>query len=219
MAERRSAKDGSWSGVRVLETRLGVYCHLMVAHNSGPANASVLHQQGFLACPGSSKRLRIDLDLDSELDIMFLSSIAALLGAKAETVTHISLQYCSHSAWDIFVDHLLAVKPQPTFASLEEFSATPISLGECEFDIEPPPLLGLAVGFCHLNESSPRPFLVAPHITSLALTHVNGPVAPILLWTYSTAFARLPASKPLLSISMSPSLPSLLPTIQSFFFA
>ncbi|KAF7293528.1 hypothetical protein MIND_01131200 [Mycena indigotica] len=131
----------------------------------------------FWLARAAPKRLRIDLDLDSELDIMFLSSIAALLGAKAETVTHISLQYCSHSAWDIFVDHLLAVKPQPTFASLEEFSATPISLGECEFDIEPPPLLGLAVGFCHLNESSPRPFLVAPHITSLALTHVNGPVA------------------------------------------
>ncbi|KAF7315721.1 hypothetical protein MIND_00087800 [Mycena indigotica] len=121
------------------------------------------------------KRLRIDLDLDSELDTMFLSSIAALLVAKAETVTHISVQYISYSAWNTFVDHLSAASPQPRFLSLRSFYATsPTALHNQLGDAVPHSFPDLAANLqdLYLDGLPPSSFVVGPNLISLSLTNL-----------------------------------------------
>ncbi|KAF7315727.1 hypothetical protein MIND_00088500 [Mycena indigotica] len=174
MAERRSPKDGSWGSVQVLETRLGVTSRLVVVHNSSPANASVLHRQSFSSCQGNSKRLRIDIY--SELAPTFLPSIAALLVATAETVTHLCVQYSSYSTWDGFINHISAIHSQPRFTSLQQFSATtPIPLwSELDADL-PHRFPGYAPNLQHLllHGLPLSSFAVGPNINSLALTNLN----------------------------------------------
>ncbi|KAF7315725.1 hypothetical protein MIND_00088200 [Mycena indigotica] len=121
------------------------------------------------------KRLRIDLDLDSELDTMFLSSIAALLVAKAETVTHISVQYISYSAWNTFVDHLSAASPQPRFLSLRSFYVTsPTALHNQLGDAAPHSFPDLAANLqdLYLDGLLPSSFVVGANLISLSLTNL-----------------------------------------------
>ncbi|KAF7293531.1 hypothetical protein MIND_01131500 [Mycena indigotica] len=131
----------------------------------------------FRLAKAAPKRLRIDLDLDldSELDTMFLSSIAALLVVKAETVTHISVQYISYSAWNTFVDHLSAASPQPRFLSLRSFYVTsPTALHNQLGDAVPHSFPDLAANLqdLYLDGLPPSSFVVGPNLISMALTNL-----------------------------------------------
>ncbi|KAF7293552.1 hypothetical protein MIND_01133700 [Mycena indigotica] len=130
----------------------------------------------FRLAKATPKRLRIDIY--SELAPTFLSSIAAPLVATAETVTHLCVEYYSHSVWDTFVDHLsqAAANPPSNFALLRSFYATP----HCRLwppigPSGPQPFRAHAADLRHLHLDGlpPSSFVVGSNLISLAITNLD----------------------------------------------
>ncbi|KAF7293561.1 hypothetical protein MIND_01134600 [Mycena indigotica] len=147
----------------VLESLPALWSHIILV----PRMPQYYIDKVFRLAKAAPKRLSIELLRDSELDTTFLSSVAALLVAKAESVTHLSVHYYSYFAWNTFIDYISAVNSQPNLSSLQRLSAT---LNQPDTELSHPfPGLTPSLEHLHLDGLNPSSFMIGPNIVTLVL--------------------------------------------------
>ncbi|KAF7293472.1 hypothetical protein MIND_01124900 [Mycena indigotica] len=109
--------------------------------------------QVFRYAKATSKQLKIRLDAHSRHDVeIFSSLIAPLLVVVADTITHLSVQYGSHTDWNSFTRELSNTHTELNFSSLQRFRATSLSPFEIPFPDDNPHLFpGLTANIEHLH--------------------------------------------------------------------
>ncbi|KAF7293631.1 hypothetical protein MIND_01142500 [Mycena indigotica] len=109
--------------------------------------------QVFRYAKATSKQLKIRLDAHSRHDVeIFSSLIAPLLVVVADTITHLSVQYGSHTDWNSFTRELSNTHTELNFSSLQRFRVTSLSPFEIPFpDDNPHSFPGLTANIQHLH--------------------------------------------------------------------